>query len=1216
LAEMRTTAWQRAYTIIGVVGSLCSVLPFLPIPSLQAAFNSVIELSSAVWFLIAFATLVVSLGFVRKGLAKHSRLKAGHVEVFRLEASKPEHLKGRKDDIERLAETCNNANLIFLTGESGAGKSSLLQAGLSPTLRAGGRVLPIYLDAWGQDWDDGPRAAMRFAIWETLSTDDRKALGLTELPALADISETLRAIEPKLQRTPFLLLDQFDDYQTLHREKFLPTKTKTWLLPKRLAEKNSFWGDVRQLIENRAIKCLIATRNDAAGGLRSVEFVPYESYQLDRLHSFVVGPLLDQLAKNDGDAGSLLIENPNYGWDQLKRRLADDLDRIRGVLPIQMRLAFRGLESLRTLTEREYDKEGGLTGLEAAYIERQIKNTAANTWGSDRPSPGERGVLALLVALVNRKDNEALKTNPKTYEELEKALLAENAESVELVEKFLSRVLDDLKKKEFLRSRTDPDTRGCVWLLDHDYLCRGVLEAERRADVWPTLLKRKAAAYKNAGRDAWARGQSQLKPNEQARLAWERFRGRLRYGKDGGFAIRCLARSLVPYVFIGLVLAVVSFGVRRESREARDGLTAHQIWSNITLMPEPVNLLVAETPRDDPYHAKISPSDAVAPFWKLALSTNEIRFRVLDLVFQSRGDLNRLEKEIGWLNGIRRYAAEREAKAAFVFQAIVGVDKASRDRVIKRARESYMRDELLASYPATFEIINEFVASTAMITEKDLYRDLLIGWISNMNLADRRRLSVITDGLHESTFDRVSPIEARAVIDKIIASLENYTSTFHEEVAKTKAALKKSGTFLSESGAMDAAEYFMKGDEVDPLLRSLATFQTKLATNDYDTVDHIRKLTEYINKLASKYPDAMTQVAQIPRMHLPSDPSPEQVFSLLFSDRDENGRTCYQALALIPDAIEHYPGKLPSAEAIRVVERIVALWGDGDVRRWNSGNNTELGINMHAFNGALIAASKSLASQDSFRAADLLFAVVEKTKDVHALIAIASVLNAIPGLVAASQQRIYAVLLAAMEKADDPSALAGLSAAVEGVPGRPSAAAQQRMFELLVAAMEKADNPSALVTLSAAVKNVPGRPSPAFQQRVFELLLASLAKVDNIQALKELSRAFKEFPGRLPAAETRRALSLISAALDTSFDWRESDALAQTLENLPAVFDIPALVELAKHPMCIGEFRAAVVKQMEKHSAPVTFQGNVWKMVDWLEEHEPSVDLKSPPKRP
>jgi hypothetical protein len=68
-------------------------------------------------------------------------------------------------------------------------ESSLLQAGLSPALKADGRLLPIQLDGCGQDWNTGPRPVLRFAIWNTLSLEERRALGVKEIPAPADIGE-------------------------------------------------------------------------------------------------------------------------------------------------------------------------------------------------------------------------------------------------------------------------------------------------------------------------------------------------------------------------------------------------------------------------------------------------------------------------------------------------------------------------------------------------------------------------------------------------------------------------------------------------------------------------------------------------------------------------------------------------------------------------------------------------------------------------------------------------------------------------------------------------------------------------------------------------------------------------------------------------------------------------------------------------------------------
>jgi ABC-type ATPase involved in cell division len=51
-------------------------------------------------------------------------------EALRLERANPGHLTGGTEDIEQLARLCREGSLVFLEGESGSGKSALLQAGL------------------------------------------------------------------------------------------------------------------------------------------------------------------------------------------------------------------------------------------------------------------------------------------------------------------------------------------------------------------------------------------------------------------------------------------------------------------------------------------------------------------------------------------------------------------------------------------------------------------------------------------------------------------------------------------------------------------------------------------------------------------------------------------------------------------------------------------------------------------------------------------------------------------------------------------------------------------------------------------------------------------------------------------------------------------------------------------------------------------------------
>ena len=57
-------------------------------------------------------------------------------ERLRLERANKAHLVGREDEIEDLSKDCHTYALVHLEGESGSGKSALIEAGLIPAVRA------------------------------------------------------------------------------------------------------------------------------------------------------------------------------------------------------------------------------------------------------------------------------------------------------------------------------------------------------------------------------------------------------------------------------------------------------------------------------------------------------------------------------------------------------------------------------------------------------------------------------------------------------------------------------------------------------------------------------------------------------------------------------------------------------------------------------------------------------------------------------------------------------------------------------------------------------------------------------------------------------------------------------------------------------------------------------------------------------------------------
>jgi hypothetical protein len=87
---------------------------------------------------------------------------------------------------------------------------------------------------------------------------------------------------------------------------------------------------------------------------------------------------------------------------------------------------------------------------------------------------------------------------PRSADDVTAAITAGDESHAGRIRKAVEEALDDLEKKEIIRKRLDPDTHQHVWILDHDYLCHGVLEAERRANPWLVSAQEGHRNFRNA----------------------------------------------------------------------------------------------------------------------------------------------------------------------------------------------------------------------------------------------------------------------------------------------------------------------------------------------------------------------------------------------------------------------------------------------------------------------------------------------------------------------------------------------------------------------------------------------------------------------------------------------------------------------------------------------------------------------------------------------
>ncbi len=225
MSKPERTFVEKITAIAGAIAALGGVLAAATQFSdqVKALLGKLAELPPSAWWAIAALLLSVGIFGLVHGLARRSRLL--RPEALLLKSHKVEHLKGREEDIDRLLMLCREHPLMHLVGESGAGKSALLQAGLCPKLREDSAgLLPIYVEVWGQDWEAGPRSALTEVFWQALSEPEQQALNLKTIDNPDHLFATLKRCRSSLRRTPLLIFDQFDDYQTRHRDRFLSSR--------------------------------------------------------------------------------------------------------------------------------------------------------------------------------------------------------------------------------------------------------------------------------------------------------------------------------------------------------------------------------------------------------------------------------------------------------------------------------------------------------------------------------------------------------------------------------------------------------------------------------------------------------------------------------------------------------------------------------------------------------------------------------------------------------------------------------------------------------------------------------------------------------------------------------------------------------------------------------------------------------------------------------
>jgi WD40 repeat protein len=359
---------------------------------------------------------------------------------------------GRSKAIGDLLKQMQRGPLTVLHSESGAGKTSLLQAGLSPQLIAAD-WLPVYLRPYNVE----PAYALKRAFLSDLSH--------TPLLATAPLRDFLRQVGEVLgAQTPlFILIDQAEELFTQLND----------------YERNEFVRELAECLDDETLNArwVLALRTEYFGHLANFRprlRNPFENdFRLYRLTRAEAEEVITEPARRRGvrfEAG-------------LREQLLDDLGR-KEIAPPQLQLVCSALfEELEpgeaALTRAVYEREGGAAGILRGHLERVLSRDLR---------PEQRAAARrLLETLISSEAQRVVRSHTELVAEL-----TARGVTPQTLDVILSQLVDSrlLKVEE-----TDA---GLAYELAHDYLLEEIkLDPEVQArKAAQELLEQEVRAFR------------------------------------------------------------------------------------------------------------------------------------------------------------------------------------------------------------------------------------------------------------------------------------------------------------------------------------------------------------------------------------------------------------------------------------------------------------------------------------------------------------------------------------------------------------------------------------------------------------------------------------------------------------------------------------------------------------------------------------------------
>lgn len=288
---------------------------------------------------------------------------------------------GRMQDVNRLLERITRADckLIIIYGQSGVGKSSILQAGLIPTLTQetfdAREALPILLQTYS-DWEKKLKSCL-VGNQEIAANSCLTSLSY----GIEDISEKLRK-NADLNLLTVLIFDQFEEFFLTHKDK---------------NERYKFYEFLSQCLNTPFLKVILSLREDYLHFLLDFN----RSYCLDVIDNNILDKsilyYLGNFSLDDAKSVIQSITKQSQFYlepeliDELVRDLAEDDGKIR---PIELQVVGAQLQAGNIMTLAQYKKRGPKRRLVERFLEEVIKDCG----------PNNKNIARLVLFLLTDED--------------------------------------------------------------------------------------------------------------------------------------------------------------------------------------------------------------------------------------------------------------------------------------------------------------------------------------------------------------------------------------------------------------------------------------------------------------------------------------------------------------------------------------------------------------------------------------------------------------------------------------------------------------------------------------------------------------------------------------------------------------------------------------------------------------------------------------------